>query len=706
MSSTQRNVLAAVLAAALSALTGCTGDTGPMGPYGPTGPRGTTGPTGPVGPTGPTGQNAWVVGPGLNVTLSSALVAPADGALSVTLLLTDGAGVALDRTGRLTVGAVELAFAFGSLDQAGGVAGSYAPGAAESSGALVDLGAGSYRYTFGAHADPARSALTHTVIVSAARTFDGLRAVATDALDFLPAGGAVTLRRELVTDAACNGCHGVLSAHGGAWRSTGACVVCHAPPAVDAASGASLDLSVMIHRIHRGQDLPSVVAGAPYQLVDQAGGVHDFSAVAYPQPIGHCASCHQGADADRWSTLPSRTACGSCHDTTSFVSPVPAGMALHGGDVQADDASCTICHAPVSISPIADRHLPAAEALPRVETTILSVTSTGPGQQPDVTFSVTVDGAPRDILAAPLTSIRLTLAGPTSDYATSRQAVIQGSSAVGTLVAVDASNGVFSYTVHPAMAIALAATGSYAAALEAYLQPGTVRSAATTTPFYFAVTDATAVARRAPVTSAACAACHGRLSAHGGSRTTVEYCAFCHNPTLTTPQTAVPHIEGASVVGGSLDLKVMIHAIHRGPGRAQPYMVPVGIPSAANPGGQAVDFSKVAYPSDLRRCTACHTESGFSLPLAAGVQPSTEIRYDCAEPVGNDTNSYCDDPFFTVSATTLIPPTTAACTGCHDAPATLAHAELETTGAGVEACATCHGPGSAYDVARVHALMP
>ncbi|MDH5493265.1 MAG: hypothetical protein OEY14_15030 [Myxococcales bacterium] len=51
---------------------------------------------------------------------------------------------------------------------------------------------------------------------------------------------------------------------------------------------------------------------------------------------------------DAWKIHLTIEACGSCHNTTSWVSPAPAGMTMHTGGVQAN-GSCTACHSGTAI---------------------------------------------------------------------------------------------------------------------------------------------------------------------------------------------------------------------------------------------------------------------------------------------------------------------------------------------------------------------
>ena len=104
------------------------------------------------------------------------------------------------------------------------------------------------------------------------------------------------------------------------------------------------------------------------------------------------------------------------------------------------------------------------------------------------------------------------------------------------------------------------------------------------------------------------------------------------------------------------------------------------------------------YPGDLSNCTTCHTDSGYTLPLAEGVLGVTvDTGEDRADPT--------DD--------TVSTPTAAVCASCHDDSVAKSHmssngGNFATTQAAidsgevVEECSVCHGSGRNADVSKVH----
>lgn len=714
------------------ALVGCLGPAGPSGPQGPpgeTGAPGTSGqngadgspgqggqpgdagPSGPVGPqgdAGPGGRDLRSGGPGLTVSIVDAGISDA-GVATVDVKLTDTTGRPLDRTGTFTEGTVSVSFLLAYLDErVDGLplqyvsytrrnvtfdGGTFVQNAADTNGVWTELepvGSGNYRYRFGTVAADVNAVgnRTHTVGLYATRTFQAQRFVDNKLFDFRPDAQPVTAHRDITTTAGCNACHTRLEAHGGARREVGLCIMCHTNTNdIDPDTGNTFDFKVMVHNLHRGAELPSVLGGKPYQIIGFANSLHDYSDVKFPTSITSCDTCHTGTDGARWKTNPSQEGCSGCHDTTWFAAtPPPAGFTVHSGGPRTD-AQCIVCHAANSIEPIEGNH-PLAARDPNkltVTSTILRVPRVLPGAQPEVTFSVQVDGAPRDVLAQRMSRLRFVLGGPNVDVARYWGETAELAPDCSTLTdggqclsAVDA--GVFTWRGRTPLLPT--DTGSFTVGMEVCATSDAgVRWCAVNSVAPFAVTDATAVARRQPVTLTQCNACHVQLSAHGGSRNNTEHCVTCHNGNLVL-NTAVP-TDGGVVTANAAHFKDLIHEVH----------------------------SAARYPSPLNNCAKCHTTTGAALPLPQGVLPSrSELRSCGLLPDGGtgypaDGGGTCVS-FAVMASSVFQAPTSAACTSCHNSLSAQAHASLNTTSSGVEACAVCHQAGRSSGVDTVHALLP
>jgi OmcA/MtrC family decaheme c-type cytochrome len=747
------------------------------GPPGPPGPAGASAPTqdassdaAPPPPDGGDGgapdvasppRSHVATGPGLKLAITKSAIAT-DGSVTMDFTVTDGAGVPLDYAGTYTDGAVNAKWVISWLGQAGlgdggaplGDAGppleytayttqphASADGSntsqlpdSDTGGKLTEVGVGqgTYEYVFGTKLPAGFDGTkTHTVGVWATRVVLGLTYVVNVLSDFVPNGGPVTSARDIVTTEACNQCHNPLGYHEGdtARRDVHLCTLCHSSQASDPSNGNSLALPIMAHKIHRGRFLPSVLDGGVYQLtedepVGDAGPDVDASAIAttlidhsgawFPGEVQNCGMCHQGSQGNVWTSVATRAVCGSCHDLTSFVFPIPPGSPpgtkLHSGGKQSDDTKCLNagCHGAADHYSVANVHAtPSTDpSAPTLTLTIASVTGTQPGQTPVLHFAVTQNGVPLDLLAAPLPWLAATLAGPTTDYAQAEPQIvtIENGHAPPDLVQ-DGAVGSYAFTFPSAMPPP--ATGSYAVGMEGYLQPsgpGGPVYAALNPVAYVAVTDPTPTPRRTVVERGKCNSCHYDLLAHGGTRKSPEYCVLCHTPNQVDAEDA-PRFEVPTTTVRSLNFKVLVHKVHRGSTLAQGYVVGGDPgPTPAAPGGTPIDFGKVRFPGDLKACWACHASTSYLPPLPSALLPTVaEEVLACTDATLNP-NAYCANRV--TQSQSLLSPISAACTACHDAPSSVAHAQANTAPGGDEACVVCHGPGQPWDAQGVHTLPP
>lgn len=433
--------LVAALGALAFLLQGCEGDQGDAGPAGPAGPSGPAGPPGSGATVGI--ENAQAI-----TGVITGVTVPASGQPVVQFGLADE----LQRPLR-GLRASQISFVIARLapGQNGGSSewraythrtenpGPVGPGTQPvnqattepaTSGQFVDNGDGTYQYTFARNitndADiPYDATLTHRV----GYEIRGLAPAQNAIYTFQPSSGAIDgiFSREIVDNDTCNACHDQLAFHGGARFDTRYCVMCHSPTTFDAQSGRTVDFKVMIHKIHRGSELPSVQPaalppgvtdgviglGLTYGIYGRNNQLFDFTDIVFPQDHRNCTTCHEETDADtpeasNYRITVNSAPCGACHDATTqqIVGGVPqgsppvsinfqTGQGHSAANLAVQDQDCVTCHGPDAtinnglLRTAKVHEIPEKIAAQKFKYSVVSATNTAPGQLPTITIQVT-----------------------------------------------------------------------------------------------------------------------------------------------------------------------------------------------------------------------------------------------------------------------------------------------------------------------------
>ena len=592
-------------------------------------------------------------------------------------------------------------------------------------GTLQDLGDGNYRFTF---AEPLEDIggvmfepdLTHRVgmEVRGPEPFGQEVRGADTSFDILPATGETEgiATKNMIVQENCSSCHGseTFAFHGGPRQDVKQCLSCHQPNAKDAFSGNSLDLGIMVHKIHNAENLTQL----PYQFCgfgceNFGAPPDDFSHVVYPQDVRNCTTCHnpdnpETPEASLIDTAATAEKCASCHDDLAFdENGLTNANRNHIGLAQPNE-TCEACHSPNGLlqGNLAYHVIDSQVAAQQFQYEFVDVTNTGEGESPLVTFRVInpLDGSVYDLATDPAfngqrTSFSMTFGWPTTDFtnvANDAGTDIIGRTGGRTLrVRIARSdglqdwvtdNGDGTYTVDTSMApdpVIIPSTtpplGSGQVTFEGYpagdfdfdgVYSDRVPVANVATAF--AITDATAQPRREVVSIENCQTCHGLndgLSFHGGNRTdSIESCVSCHNPISTDigdrpvdPDGIANGVNEAAPDGleaQTVNMAYMIHAIHASSAREAPYIA------------AGTDYSDASYSRSPAECQACHIGDTYTLPLAAERLGTTDnVGATAIEDGFFPSEDAARDP----TDDNKISPETAACASCHNSDIAISH---------------------------------
>lgn len=549
--------------------------------------------------------------------------------------------------------------------------------------------------------------------------------------DFVPNGGALSTTRDIVKKDSCTECHaGKGIGHVSTASATNGvppgsfvgrndprlCVTCHtdqikytfdnftvnageAPvladgitfavqtgtnavvrPAQAIVSGRAVgNYPNLIHHMHMGEDL--IRQGYIFNN-DEAGL---FNEKKLPQSPSNCTKCHDGsstavnqtANGDNWKNVPSRLACGACHDGIDFAAasgavgsitladrdadvaaalPVGTTHSGHGGGAQANDSLCSTCHNASTI-PVDHRYTVATPHNPIVKAGVSSITYdlksvTVVAGQPVVKFRISKDGAAvtsfATTTASPVPSsfeaIPGLTRGPTFYVAFSvaqdgiaapadfngrvgvslSNLLTSGAAKAGTITGPDV-DGYFTATLTgPSTALiniptnAKMATGLMVGRFEQVVNGVTVKIK----PVLKTLVATGYTGRRVIVAAAKCNNCHEQLGTspefHNGERNDPTACAMCHTPNqINDGQSATTNYGWA---GAS---NTYIHGIHGASKRTVPFTWAAWDTTATD------NFSTVQYPGILKNCNQCHLPDTVNFG-ASGTTVAPNMLYTTA----------------------------------------------------------------------------
>ncbi len=774
--------LLALMAMAAVGLAGCAGDDGKTGPVGPTGP---TGPGGGVGPTGPTGPTSIEAGGPVVIGNGSALTAEEIKAIGVLVATIDSASInpgsptpVIEFTLKTSHGGAATGLAPGALlvtvaklvpPTTGGKVPQYwqsyinrtqtaaagpkpLPSATQANsetgttGTLVDLGSGKYRYTYKVNlasvttpiAVAFEPGLTHRVGLEV-RLSGAAEPLGPDnpVKDLVPNGGTGNGNKLVASTTTCDTCHERLDLHGGPRHTVEYCVTCHNPGTVDPDSGNSVDMAYMVHSIHAGVDRETAATPpvkVPYIVYGFGGSANDFGDVTYPQSLLFCEKCHTKStstpDGEAWKTSVSASICGGCHigglKTTAY-SPASGYTYSYTHTTfafTATDSMCGDCHrSDGAAGSTADRHLlyfagtsagaPLAKSLgAQFKFELMSVTNVGLNKAPNVKFRVSKpDGTAYNIV----TDKAFTTSGASLNINVAWDAGtdISNAKADGTepglrsnstprrsgytlqmniqqvraaaQTAGQASDG--SYTI-PFFTAVPVDTTNLMVQMDGHpkaLPPGVTDWTKAVNAAPGMVVYYTGAKRATLVSEAKCEGCHNWLSFHGQNRNgDPQGCLVCHNSSGGYGPNDEPGADNL----GPIAMGAFIHGLHAG--NNEVINEDLG--------------AEVTYPQSLANCQACHVAGSYYTARNGAVAISTASTSTAGTNLFNAT----DDTWESATSGT--------CAGCHTGDTARAHMEQNggqfdvqggksvlVPSSASEACSVCHGPDRIADTVEAHA---